>query len=144
MRTLTRASVWIALALAAALVGSCFSPIEPECAFSCDPVNDPACPDGYVCQDDGYCHRENHPEACGAFPSTKLANGQACTGDGSRCLSGFCVDGYCCNGACEGTCMACNVTGGLGTCTAVPTGQPDPDTCVGCCQADQSCSTGGC
>jgi hypothetical protein len=52
------------------------------------------------------------------------SNGTACT-TGTTCNSGFCAQNVCCNAACAGTCSACNLTGSVGTCIAVPAGQ-DP------------------
>ena len=54
-------------------------------------------------------------------------NGETCT-EADGCASGFCVDGVCCADACDATCMACNVTGSEGTCTAAEEGSPD-DAC---------------
>jgi len=55
----------------------------------------------------------------GVAPGTcAKVNGSACTTPG-ECASGSCVDGYCCNVACGGQCEACDVTGFVGTCTAV-------------------------
>lgn len=45
-------------------------------------------------------------------------NGNACDAAG-QCTSGFCVDGVCCNTACADTCAACDVSGKVGTCSAV-------------------------
>jgi N-acetylneuraminic acid mutarotase len=50
------------------------------------------------------------------------ANAAACLADG-QCTSGHCVDGVCCNTACTGQCAACDVSGKVGTCSAV-TGAP--------------------
>jgi hypothetical protein len=162
MRFSTRAVLLPLLALAVALVAGCFSPKEPECAFGCDFAGDRLCPEGYTCQNDNYCHRNDHPGACTNMPPwcqcaanetcttdgrCLLNDGEACIGDGSACFSGFCADGVCCDAACDGTCEACDVTGTVGQCTAVATGEQDPDTCAGtgeCCQADQTCGTDGC
>ena len=58
-------------------------------------------------------------------------SGDACTAS-TECTSGLnCVDGVCCNSACTGTCEACNVTGHLGTCTPVPSGQDPAAECAG-------------
>jgi hypothetical protein len=54
-------------------------------------------------------------------------NGLTCT-DGAECQSGNCIDGRCCGGACQ-TCEACNVAGSEGTCSPIPAGQPDTDSC---------------
>ncbi len=66
------------------------------------------------------------------------ANGTACS-LGSDCCSGNCVDGYCCNSSCTGTCQACDLSGSVGTCTNVPSGQ-DPDNECG----TTNCYTGTC
>lgn len=42
------------------------------------------------------------------------------------CLSNFCSDGTCCNVACQGPCVACNLSGQVGTCQAIGAGAPDP------------------
>jgi hypothetical protein len=52
-------------------------------------------------------------------------NGQACS-DGTTCASGHCTDGVCCDTACAGVCESCKLTGTVGACTAIPSGQ-DPD-----------------
>ncbi len=38
--------------------GACFRPPSADVLFSCDPVEAPACPPGYTCQDDGCCHKD--------------------------------------------------------------------------------------
>jgi len=58
----------------------------------------------------------------GAEVLTAQANGTTCAGS-PQCASGFCVDGICCNTACTDRCAACNLTGKIGTCSAV-TGAP--------------------
>lgn len=42
-----------------------------------------------------------------------------------------CVDGVCCDGACEGDCVACDVAGHLGTCTAIADGEDPDNECGG-------------
>lgn len=49
-------------------------------------------------------------------------NGTPCT-NGAECSSTQCVDGFCCDQACGEQCLACDVTGKLGTCSPV-TGEP--------------------
>jgi len=73
---------------------------------------------------------------CGGSCPNKCL-GSACT-MGTDCPSGFCADGVCCDTACDASseCMACNVPGKEGTCSAVSKGMQDPDTCAG---ADQVC-----
>src|SRR5581483_6157476 len=53
-------------------------------------------------------------------------NGQPCA-DGTTCGSGHCADGVCCDTDCSGTCESCKLSGTVGTCTAIPSGQ-DPET----------------
>ena len=57
-----------------------------------------------------------------------MADGAFCTA-GKECISGSCVDSVCCNTACDGTCTACNLTGSVGYCTAIPAGQDPADEC---------------
>jgi len=51
---------WVlAIGLLATAAG-CFSPREAPCAFTCVSA-DKRCPDGYLCGDDGLCHRVTAP-----------------------------------------------------------------------------------
>jgi alpha-tubulin suppressor-like RCC1 family protein len=72
---------------------------------------------------------------CDAAGKCKSKQGQHCMGTTSDgCLGAApCVDGYCCNATCAGSCMACDVAGSEGSCTAVASGPPHGDhtACVG-------------
>jgi len=57
------------------------------------------------------------------------ANGAPCA-MASECNSGFCTDGVCCDVACGGACMACNVSGSLGTCSPVAAGTDPAGECA--------------
>ena len=50
------------LAFGVALLGgvgiSCFDPPSDDVLFSCDPDKASECPEAYVCEDDGCCHRK--------------------------------------------------------------------------------------
>ena len=84
---------------------------------------------------------------CDAAGACKSQQGQVCTSaTASGCLSGLpCVDGVCCNQACTGACMACNVAGAQGTCTAVASGSPHGGrTCAAPVGGTASCSAGSC
>jgi hypothetical protein len=72
------------------------------------------CSNGSECVSSDLCSNES----CG-----KIGNGLPCRNP-NQCQSGFCVDGVCCNAPCGEQCMACDVTGALGTCTQVPAGLP--------------------
>lgn len=52
--------------LAAAIIAACYDVPEPDCGFICGPSE--ACPSGYTCADDHYCHRNGAPVGltCGA------------------------------------------------------------------------------
>lgn len=76
-------------------------------------------------------------QACDGTGACKSKNGQACSA-ASACASGQCVDGVCCDGACAGTCMACNLPGRLGTCTAYAAGTDPNGECgqgTGACKS---------
>jgi MYXO-CTERM domain-containing protein len=77
--------------------------------------------------------------------ATARDNGAGCTAaTASSCKTGNCVDGVCCvqtAAQCNGKCKSCNVPGMAGTCSNVPAGQPDNDTCPSdlACDATQAC-----
>lgn len=48
------------VALAGAIATSCYEVPRPACGFVCGP--DGACPDGYRCAADHYCHRDDAPD----------------------------------------------------------------------------------
>ncbi|MBL8720808.1 MAG: hypothetical protein JNL79_32775 [Myxococcales bacterium] len=70
--------------------------------------------------------------------------GQSC-GSSGQCLSGSCVDGVCCDSGCGASCMACNVTGKVGTCSAIPVGEAPRGSRASCapyfCAAGGACAT---
>jgi hypothetical protein len=47
------------IAAAGASVSACYEIPRPACGFLCGPQS--ACPDGYACATDGYCHRLGEP-----------------------------------------------------------------------------------
>ena len=61
-----------ALFLGSLLAGSCFSPNQPACAFSCAQAG--LCPDGYTCGSDKICHKDGTTDTCplgdGAAPDS--------------------------------------------------------------------------
>ena len=116
-------------------VGTCKTPAPVACfPFICG-VNacessctvDGDCAAGQFCSPSG---------SCGLKP-----NGAVCQ-QGSDCQSAICAQGVCCATACTGTCMSCALSGGLGTCSPVPSGGSDP---AGLCsnQGAASCGTTG-
>ena len=60
MMRLRRGLPWMVVVAATtiAMMPGCFSPREVPCAFTCVAA-DARCPEGYVCGDDGLCHRKN-------------------------------------------------------------------------------------
>jgi hypothetical protein len=48
-----------ALTLAGAIITACYEIPRPACGFLCGPGD--ACPDGYSCAGDMYCHRNDTP-----------------------------------------------------------------------------------
>jgi hypothetical protein len=109
-------------ACSAALTGGA----DGVCGFTTagtDPDND--CVSGLACDGSGFCKKEV---------------GETCS-SGPDCLTGLCVDGVCCASACAGTCEACNLSGSLGTCTAVPWGaDPASDCPGGTCNGARACA----
>ncbi len=79
-------------------------------------------------------------------PAGKKPRGASC-GGAAECASGFCADGVCCDGTCDGTCLACDLPGSVGTCAPVPAGA-DPakecagsgGACAGSCDGNGACS----
>ena len=62
-----RVCLAVVSALGLGLSAGCFSLREPPCAFSC--VQAPhLCPDQYVCQADGLCHRNGAVGVCTLIP----------------------------------------------------------------------------
>jgi PQQ-like domain len=97
-----------------------------------------------------YSYRVRATDAAGnvsAYSGTATATtlgdlGGAC-GAGNQCGSGFCVAGICCDTACTGNaCMACDVPGSAGHCSARPNGTSCSDGNA-CTQTD-SCQAGAC
>lgn len=88
---------------------------------------------------------------CDASGACKSKQGQTCSTTTGGCMAGTsCVDNYCCDTSCTGGCMACDITGKQGTCTAIPAraaphgaraacvGQAT--SCAGYCDGAGSCS----
>jgi hypothetical protein len=58
---MTRAAwSWLTLLALSTAVAGCFSPREAPCAFTCVSA-EKLCPEGYLCGDDGLCHRITAP-----------------------------------------------------------------------------------
>jgi hypothetical protein len=80
---------------------------------------------------------------CAAGACTyKVAAGAACS-SASACQSGFCTDGVCCDSACLGQCEACDASGSMGACSAVPKGD-SPHGGRTSCASDGSVCGGSC
>ena len=106
--------------------GACVTPASMSCA-------------PYVCANSTACATMCTPPANGCASPAVCTNGscgtraigQPCS-QPSDCTSNFCAQGVCCNSACTGSCVSCNVTGKVGTCTPEPAGtQCAAPTCVG-------------
>jgi hypothetical protein len=114
--------------------GACSVPAATSCApFKCNGANcGRTCSSNNDCQAPATCVNGS----CGLKPL-----GSACS-RANECLSNQCAQGVCCNSACSGSCFSCNQTGMAGTCTAVPSGGPDP---AGVCtnQGQASCGNDG-
>jgi alpha-tubulin suppressor-like RCC1 family protein len=87
---------------------------------------------------------------CDVGGNCRSKQGQLCTTTAGGCVSGTtCVDRYCCDQACTGSCMACDVAGAEGMCTAVtgnapPHGARSCGACSGSNFVGGTCSAGAC
>ncbi len=139
------------------LMGDVFTPARMcDGAGTCKTVTSTLC-DPWGCGTNGACNTTcsgngdcTAPATCAGGSCGKLPPGQPCA-TANACQSGFCANGVCCNNACTGTCTACNLSGTMGTCTAVPAGQaPTPtsqctDTGASTCGTNGKCDgNGGC
>jgi len=82
-------------------------------------------------------------QICDGAGACKKTNGTVCLAN-AACASGDCVDGVCCGSTCAGTCMSCKVTGSLGTCINVPSGQTDSNATVTCVAPSVCNGAGAC
>jgi len=78
-------AVWAAVIALGAMFSACYDVPRPNCGFACGPGG--ACPDGYGCAADRYCHRIGAPAdlVCMA-PDALMAVDAA--GDGRRDAAG--------------------------------------------------------
>ena len=106
------------------------------------------CTDGVCCDRrcDGVCEgcskaRKTSGEdgVCGAVPPGKditgrcvLKLGEVCQ-NASECGTGFCAQGVCCDSTCDGQCLACNLQGKAGRCSAINEG-----SCGAACDGDHT------
>jgi hypothetical protein len=114
-------------------------------------VADMQCGGGFCYQN--ACHKcddtmKNGDETdadCGGANCGPCAQGKTCAA-ATDCMSTFCADGVCCADACDGACLACNISGSEGTCDVIAKYAPDPvyGTGMSCTEADgKICSGGG-
>lgn len=117
--------------------GSCRTATPTSCApFACNAGGtacNTTCAANTDCAATATCNTTT--KSCGL-----ASNGTACT-SGTTCNSGFCVQSVCCASACSSICSACNLTGSVGACVAVPAGQ---DPLAQCSDAGgTTCGTNG-
>lgn len=115
--------------------GSC---LETKADRSCAPFTCSGSSCGISCSRSDEC---TPPNTCASSACGKLAQGQACGTDSSKCASGFCAQGVCCLSVCTETCKSCAVSGSEGTCVNVPDKQDLRDQCAE--TPSTSCGTTG-
>jgi len=91
----------------------------------------------------GYLHGQLHLQCERRVP---LQERPGLPSGASQCASNICTDGYCCNASCGSLCEACNVSGYVGTCTAIRRDGPGEEctgtgTCGGTCSGSGRVST---
>jgi hypothetical protein len=157
-----RAHIGKMIGLLLALVnGGCFSVDEPACAYLCG--DNGSCPPDYVCQGDGYCHKQGQSGVCGFVDAAvqdqsvpDLGGGDLATGElGSIDLASSdapmvdmsvmctthaaCGTGMYCDNLAGGQCQSCSATSAnfCGTSTT-------PAGCMQCLGGASSCVAGIC
>ncbi|HEV3031161.1 MAG TPA: hypothetical protein VG319_05935 [Polyangia bacterium] len=118
--------------------GTCVVPTQSCAPYFCNGLA--ACQT--TCNVDGDCAAGFYCTGTGGTCVAKGNPGNACTAD-NQCGTSHCVDSVCCMSAsCSSSCMACNVSGGAGTCTPLPAGTVDPKhVCTD--NGGPACSTNG-
>ena len=96
--------------------GACPAAVTVTCDKGCEGM---ICA-GDECVSDKDCNDDKKYCAAGLC-TPKGAPGSACS-SATACQTGFCTDGVCCDSACLGQCEACDASGSMGTCSAVPKG----------------------
>ncbi len=100
---------------------------NPIVCTGADPQTSRACPTS--CVSDADCVAAAHCAVGFCIPD--LPQGGPC-GRNADCQTGLsCVDSTCCSSACTGACMACNVAGSEGTCSAIAAGSDPAGECPG-------------
>lgn len=134
----------------------CTSECKVEFCYTCTDDTPNICTSqaGKSCENDTFCNPKGQcVEHC--FDAVKdsgevgvdcgglcgLCLGKNC-GPMVQCASGFCVDGVCCDVACEGQCLACNLSGKKGECSEYPAGIDDFSSMPSCGGAGGTCGVG--
>ncbi len=117
--------------------GACPAAVTVTCDKGCEGT---VCA-GDECVSDKDCNDDEKYCAAGVC-TPKGAPGSACS-SATACQTGFCTDGVCCDSACLGQCEACDASGSMGTCSAVPKGD-SPHGGRTACATDGSLCGGVC
>jgi hypothetical protein len=115
--------------------GTCTATPQSCNGYRCNGTN--ACQS--TCNADGDCASGYYCTGATGSCLPKIAQGLACASD-HQCGTAHCVDGVCCGTASCGSCQACNVGAGAGSCAPVGAGTTDPK---GVCTNAGGCGTNG-